>query len=265
MIACFSFCESDLLMALELAKHIACLGGVSKYSCLSFHPDKVDGRDIFEHLTNAFSGVVDVPYRETLHGWPDGPNQCFVEAARWVESLKSREPWLWLEADCVPTRSTWLDEIEGEYQFCGKSVLGVINSTFDLDGKVNGEHVTGVAVYPANFFSKCSPLRSLVEATDHYRKQGHCPPAFDCYIAPYAVPNCAKSEAIHHFWKSYDFREAPNGMVFCKFQKDYRASNKVDLRAALIHGAKDFSLLDIVQRRLLTQASVNTIRSILAC
>lgn len=249
MICCFSFCQNDRAMALELALHIECLGGVQRHSCLLFHPEDVEGRDIFEHL-RVFGSVAEVPYRETLKGWPDGPNQCFYEASRWIETLPSKEPWLWLEADCVPTRPRWLDDIESEYRYSGKTVLGVLNNTFRLDGKTSGEHVTGVAVYPHDFLSNCPSLRFIVATTEQYRAAGHCPPAFDCYIAPYAVPNCAPSTTIQHFWKSYDFCEGLDGGIYCKFQKPYGASNRVDPQAALIHGAKDFSLLNIIQIRL---------------
>jgi hypothetical protein len=244
-------------MALEVCRQIECLGGCQRHSCLSFHPDDVEGRDIFEHLNGSFGSVVDVPYRETLKGWPDGPNQCFYEAARWIEMLPSKEPWFWMEADCIPTRPRWLDDIESEYHYSGKPVLGVLNQTFSADGKVSGEHVTGVAVYPHDLLAQCASLRSIVRATSEYRKAGHCPPAFDCYIAPWAVPNCAQSQTIRHYWKSFDFSEGLDGEIYCKFKKHYGASNRVDLSAAVIHGAKDFSLLNILQSRL-----INTIKTL---
>lgn len=241
-------------MALELARHIECLGGVQRHWFMVFHPDDVEARDIIEALRSVCSHVSDMLYRETLKGWPDGPNQCFYEAAKTVELLTKgcpeTPPWLWLEADCVPTRPRWLDDIESEYRYSGKTVLGVLNNTFRLDGKTSGEHVTGVAVYPHDFLSNCPSLRSIVATTEQYRAAGHCPPAFDCYIAPYAVPNCAPSTTIQHFWKSYDFCEGLDGGIYCKFQKPYGASNRVDTQAALIHGAKDFSLLNIIQRTL---------------
>jgi hypothetical protein len=249
MICALSFCQNDRPMALELARHIECLGGVSKHYCHIFHPDDVESGDIFDCLQRAFGRVTGHRYRETLKGWPDGPNQCFLEAARCIELLPGRDPWFWMEADCVPTHSKWLDDIEAEYRYCGKTILGVINKTFDASGKANGEHVTGVAVYPHDFLSQCPPLKSIVNATAEYRRSAHCPPAFDCYIAPYTVHNCAKSHTIKHYWKSYDFVEY-NGQIVCKFRKNYGASNIVDLNAAVIHGAKDFSLLDILQRRL---------------
>jgi len=220
--------------------------------CIIFHPDDVDGREIGDHLHKAFRTVAVHPYRETLKGWPDGPNQCFLEAARTIELLPNREPWFWMEADCVPTRARWLDDIETEYRYCGQPILGVINKTFGADGKVNGEHVTGVAVYPHDFLSQCPPLKSIVNSTSEYRRAGHFPPAFDCYIAPYTVAKCAKSHAIRHYWKSHSFKETNDGEISCKFKTNYCASNIVDLSAALIHGAKDFSLLDIIQRKILT-------------
>lgn len=236
-------------MALELARHLEAMGGVRNHSCLMLHPDDVDGSEIEARLIRAFGEFKAVQYKETLKGWPDGPNQCFVVAARTMLTY-SKEPWLWLEADCVTTRPEWADEIEAEHRYCGQPILGVLNDTFGLQNEVTGKHVTGVAVYPYDFYRTCPLLASLEVATDNYRLSGHCPPAFDVYIAPYAVPKCAQAKSIALYWRSRNFVEQ-DGEVRCSFDSPYGASPVVNMDAALLHGCKDFSLLDIVQSRLL--------------
>lgn len=249
MICALSFCATDRLMALELSRHIECLGGVKQHRCIVFHPDDTDSDGIRETLRRAFESVQIVEYPGILKGWPDGPNQAFWTACDTISRLQKPEPWLWMEADCVLTRHSWLDEINQEYQFCGKPILGVKNKTFDGKGKPSGEHITGVAVYPANLISLVPVLKNIVETTDGYRKAGNLPPAFDCYIAPYVLPITANSKTITHFWKAHSFKES-NGAITCQFKHPYGVSNIVDMTAPLIHGCKDFSLLDIVQQRL---------------
>lgn len=250
MIVCLSFCENDRAMALELARHIECLGGCKKHRCIVFHPKGVESHEIADRLRNSFAEMEVISYPARLHGWPDGPNQAFFEASEAVFHKYPKEEWLWMEADCVPTRKSWLDDISGEYRFCGQPILGALSATFDGHGKIVGEHVTGVAVYPGDFLSKCPPLRSIVTTTEHYRKSGGLPPAFDVYLAAYTVPRCAKTQTIRHYWKAFEFTEAMDGEIRCKYQKPHGVSNLVDMDAALIHGCKDFTLLNLVQRRL---------------
>lgn len=243
-------------MATHLALHIECLRGVAKHDCLLLCPDDVEHPAIHELLLGAFKTCEMVSYPPRLKGWPDGPNLCFAVAAEAVYT-RFKQPWLWLEPDCVPTRSAWLDEIESEYRYCGKPVLGVFENTYGEDGKISGRHVNGVAVYPGDWWKICAPIRSLVGSTEGYRLSGNLPPAFDTLQAPYSVPRCIESQTIRNLWKSYCFYEE-NGVVRCRFKQKYGASEIVDMTAALIHGAKDTSLLDLVQRRLCGNASLIT-------
>lgn len=253
MICAFSFCDSDRAMALELAKHIECLGGVKEHKLLLLHPSNVDGRELEAILERAFGWVKRIAYQPRLNGWPDGPNQCFAVATEEVMKLGGGEPWLWLEADCVPLYSRWLDDIQHEHRYCGMPILGAFENTFGLDGKIVSRHVTGVAVYPHDWWKRCPLMKSLVTTTETYRLQGGSPPAFDVYIAAYAVPMCGTGSAMRHYWKSHSYR-VEDGQVMCQFKTPYGASPLVDMTASLIHGCKDYSLLDIVQKMLLESA-----------
>jgi len=257
MICVFSFCAKDKAMALELAKHIEYLGGVKAHKLIVLHPSDVDGSDIIAVLENSFGWTKHITYPPRLNGWPDGPNQCYAVAAEEVMKLQNGEPWLWLEADCVPTHPRWLDDIQHEHRYCGLPILGAFENTFGLNGKVVSRHVTGVAVYPYDWWKTCPVLRSLVTATETYRNSGVMPPAFDVYISPYAVPICGTGTAMRHYWKSRNYSEQ-DGVVTCEFDTPYGASPIVDMNAALIHGCKDYSLLDIAQNRLLTHSTTPT-------
>lgn len=249
MTCVFSFCRGDYAMALELAKHIEVMGGVRHHGCLMLCPTSVDGYEVESCLRRAFGQFKALTYKETHKGWPDGPNQCFAVAARAMLTF-SDQPWLWMEADCVPTRPEWLDDIENEHRFCGQPILGVLENTYGGDGEIVGRHVNGVACYPHDWWKICPLMASLETATQGYRQTGNCPPAFDTYQAGYSTPRCAESRMIQNLWKSYGFTEE-NGVVKCCFKQAYGAPSVVDMGAALIHGAKDFSLLTLAQSRLL--------------
>lgn len=261
MICVLSFCETDRPMALHLAEHIECLGGVNAHDCILAYPANVRADDILSHLYKAFLEVRLVTYPPTLAGWPDGPNQAFQEVCQAIYARPDEQPWLWMEPDCVPTGPRWLDVIELEYRWNGKPILGRFEDTFNGNKKITGQHVNGVAVYPHDLFKTVPLIRTLTQATGEHRRSGACPPAFDVYIAHYTVKDCAESLSIQNYWKSHNFRETENG-VECDFKNPYSASNIVDMEAALIHGAKDLTLLDIVQTRL-TQSLTEPIPEII--
>lgn len=261
MICVFSFCASDCDMAIAIAEHIGCMGGVGNYECYLLYPNDVDARDIMAPLEQSFLALHIVTYQPLLNGWPDGPNQAFQEAAQAIYGRSDNQAWLWMEADCVPTSPRWLDIIQTEYEWNGRPILGRFEDTWNGSGKIIGKHVSGVAVYPHDFLKTTPLVRNLTRATKEYRRGTGLPPAFDVVIAPYTVKNCTESMSIQNYWKSHNFREE-NGEVVCDFQVPYGASNVVEMDAALIHGAKDFSLLDIVQDRLtrvLTEPITETI------
>lgn len=248
MIAALSFCKSDAAMALELVRHIECLRGVDRHRCFIFRPSNVECGEISRLCSDSFSEMRDVPYEERLKGWPDGPNQCFFEAANYISLCGLKQPWLWLEADCVPMRPSWLDAIEDEYYTVGRPILGAFEKSWG-NKEIVGKHVTGVAVYAHDFIHKAPSLKTIIGATQQYRDYGQIPPAFDVYLAPYSVPMCGETKTMRHYWKSHSYGRTERG-VECSFKSQYGASPVVDMDAALIHGCKDYSLLNLVQKRL---------------
>jgi hypothetical protein len=59
------------------------------------------------------------------------------------EIKRSGPCFLWIEADCVPLKPGWIDQMEGEYKHCGKPFMGcVYQRPFS--------HLTGCAIYPNN-------------------------------------------------------------------------------------------------------------------
>src|SRR5208337_4343819 len=78
-------------------------------------------------------------------GYWGGPNLMFKAAMELMEREFPGSPMLWCEADTVPMRPTWLEEIEAEYAACGKPFLGQ-----KITDSADFTYMTGTAVYPPN-------------------------------------------------------------------------------------------------------------------
>lgn len=154
------------------------------------------------------------------------PSQGYGVAANtmFVEALTTAEAWfpghavLWCEADTVPMRTGWSDEIAAEYAACGKPFLG----DFHADGGI--AHMTGVAVYPHNW-SELAPCLAALPGKDP-----EC--GWDTQCAYETVPKMARSKTIQQIWRP------------AKFTKENR--ELVRAQTALFHQCKDGSLIDVL-------------------
>lgn len=150
-----------------------------------------------------------IPDGEYEKGWPASANWSFKEALNHV-AQHLREDMFWLEADAIPVRPTWWNEIKAEWsvaQAAGKSFMGA------LVPHARG-HMTGVAVYGRNWRS-IAP--SLVECPDH--------DAFDTYSGPQVLPNMHQTPLIQHVFRRHDPNWAPPGLGIldpraCVFHQD---------------------------------------------
>lgn len=59
-------------------------------------------------------------------------------------------PWLWFEADMVPTQKGWLDRLQEAYARSGKPFFGPVIPDMG--------HFNGTAVYPHDTFTRCPSL-----------------------------------------------------------------------------------------------------------
>lgn len=84
-------------------------------------------------------------------GWPkvayttksEGTNNLWYEAA--IHAARCYQwPFLWLEADAIPLRATWLDELTAGYYAQGKRYFGSVLAS--SDGKLSC--LSRVAIYP---------------------------------------------------------------------------------------------------------------------
>lgn len=141
----FPFCKNDLSRAEEWLQWCAELG-LSKHTIVLHPAMELKGCPprVQELARKAFETVLIEPDREGHVGWPQGPNSCFRQAA-WYFFMK-KEDWIYMESDCWPTCSGWLDQIASEWEQAkqaGKYFMG------DLvpGGNGYGEHMSGNAVW----------------------------------------------------------------------------------------------------------------------
>lgn len=122
--------------------------------------------------------------------WPFGPNAAFITAAQYAAKVK--QSFLWLEPDCVPTRKTWLQEIEHEYSKCGKRYMGgIVDCNPPLPRKV----MYGVAVYHPSAIEIVSKRvqPNMGVAFDVSMSEDTVPLSFASKLFQFASPN--KSDA----------------------------------------------------------------------
>lgn len=150
-------------------------------------------------------------------GWPRACNAMFKTAYNAVRA-RYREPFFWIETDCVPLRSGWLDEFEQEYKQAGKPFMGCIAT-------VPCRHLTGCAIYPWDIHKYNVAVLQADEK------------AWDC-VNPEATLRHTHHTKLHcHIWGDYVRNIAPSFPT----EKSMRIIPK---EAALQHRCKDGSAIE---------------------
>jgi len=108
--------------------------------------------------------------------------------------------------------------------------------------KVDGEHVIGTCVYPADFHNR-SLLWSYVRTDD-----GPNVEPFDVYLRHEMRPNTAVSKLIHNNWRTKNYEIGPKGEIYCDPIDDLSVYGPVPANAAVVHGCKDGSLIEALQK-----------------
>ena len=203
------------------------LDGRKDFDCVLSIDSKVDS-DVIEQLETlawrTFSEVQIITYPTApIPVWPNGPNWAFQQTARYMSN--STRAWYWMESDCFPIRSGWLDVLNSEYQSCGKPMMGPI---------VQGMgHCNGTAIYPANF-----PRLSPASMTCTYD-------AWDgvmCKDTIHLTHNA--SHLMYHIWGIKDNKAMPCGGSPAHFGSWEDVERWVDPNAVVIHRCKDTSFAD---------------------
>lgn len=155
MICTLAFFAGDKPNAANLAQWINQLGGVKHHDCLLVVDAGTTPAGVVEHMHQAFKSLTIIRSEpvDSKGTWGDGttdasgPNEMWLTAATYIQH-RIRKRWFWLESDAIPTRSTWLDEIEAEDKRGAKAFTGAY-----VDIPPHEPHMTGIAVYPPDVAS----------------------------------------------------------------------------------------------------------------
>lgn len=237
MTCLFPFYSGDVKAMVRLLRWIKQLEGCKGHTCTLIADAATswdDCLEIRELAEQSFDRVDLLGTDDSVDGWPDGPNNLFINAAECVED---DETWLWMEPDAVPLRPKWLDMIAAEYESCGKPYLGAVMD----DGK-GFKQLAGVAVYPAQAIKDMGPLVKSGEA-------------FDMTTASVTVPQAAQSKRIQHFWGQHQLSPTfvkEKGSILNSFTLD-------DLNdgAVLFHRNKDGTLIRLLWEKMYPESCPN--------
>lgn len=152
-------------------------------------------------------------------GYFGGANLMFKGALDYCEANRPGKAMLWVEADCVPMRATWLDEIIDEYRGCGSPFLGDVHLC-----ELN--HMTGNAVWHPNWRNIAPSLAELPGPDMEW--------GWDSSCADDTFTRCRKSKRIQQIWRPP-----------LPITKEWAAAN-IRSGTALFHQCKDSSLIDVL-------------------
>lgn len=108
---------------------------------------EADVKQLSELAQKVFIGGTAIKQRgEYEAGWPMSANAMFRLAADWVSNNRAGH-FFWLESDCWPLKSGWLEALDSEYRHRQKPFMGTI---YDQPFK----HLNGTMVYPQDINNK---------------------------------------------------------------------------------------------------------------
>jgi hypothetical protein len=256
MLLVLPICEKELPAAARLVTWMKMLGGMEKVNCLIVYTWKAqwDIAPIVEYARTFFGSVSTyLPPLEDESGWPISSNTFFQQTAEYLESIGNSQPWFWWECDVVPLLPGYWEALNEEYNAAGKPYMGVINQSMFktikegviVDGEprpkgyhfVKGRHMVGAGIYPADFWKRCSIIRTLPEI------------AFDVAMGPEIEPETHDTTLIAHRWQTFKYRRTPEGVLTMDDvdpDENLYGGRPVPREAMIVHGCKDTSLVDLL-------------------
>jgi hypothetical protein len=248
MIVALCLSPLDVAQGLELLKLWADLedsfnSAITVAICLrfdmAFHRDIPDS--LIAYVAKKFNILTHVSRRKAV-GWPAGCNGLELDAYEWfVQSNRSKtfdiEYIMLAEADTVPLRKGWANEIMNEAYDAKASMLGCLLMRPDC----GCEHINGNCVFHRDFWMKCKNVFNCSSRV-----------GWDAALGPYAVSLGTASRLI---WQDYRLGLPENpwkGDAFL-FEPKFYKSDRTPLygktiRPAFFHGIKTLEGIKAVRR-----------------
>lgn len=232
-IVALPFCNVDGPQAIKNLQWIHEMGGCPNTAALLSYEAGTIGQwtAAMESYARASFGQVHILCypKPPRWGWPYAPNHAFQCTARHISKF-IRQPWLWLEADCVPLKAGWWDTLQAEYMRCGKPVMGPVVKDYG--------HVNGTAIYPADFAERSPKAMACTDT------------AFDWAMKPDTAPiTHDASHLMCMVWGIENGVAMPHSGNAASFRTQADVDRWVCPGAVLFHRAKDGTLIDRLKER----------------
>lgn len=229
IVVALPFCNKDAKLAVKHTRWLAEMCPASGYQAVIATDSDTIGSYITEVAREAgvcFSGVSILRYRcGSTCSWPHGANVAFRATAQHMQKTVNG-PWLWLEADAVATRRSWLDELQAEYELGGKLFMGPIVPGMG--------HMNGMGVYP-----KDTPdyIPNALHTSNHL--------AWDSEMKGEMIWECHNAEPlIQHVWGIVNGQPHPILGEPPNFDNQEKVKAWLNPKAVLFHRCKNGSLID---------------------
>ena len=254
MILNLQFWEGDKAQAMALARLIADLQAHPRNDVTFLFTARFDASHdsaTIEYVKKKFN-VATFKTTRMATGWPDGPNQMAGESYKFCcDSYHRgtiRDPHrfvLLMEADCVPLRASWIDELIGEFTRANKMAGGAWLEV----GDAGCRHINGNMMLDLTFGGRCQML--------------FFPPhrgGWDAILAQHIMPYAYPSRLI---WSDYRLGTSDNPWKGCDYlwaPKRYGSPRNpfhhIDLFPCWYHGVKGLDALTCVRNKLIPGTSV---------
>lgn len=229
---CFPVYQGDLSLALIHSKWLQRMGRRHEHRAIICHDPScpVVGLNQFEQmLRGVFTEVESFVYqRPPIPTYPAAANWAFQNVA--MHMARGKSPWLFFEADTVALKPDWIEQLQAEYDSCGRSWMGP---------HVQGmNHANGVMVFPADAALR---MPNAMRCGD-----GH---AFDMAAAADIMQDCHDcNHLLFHTWSIFNGQWHPVGGGVVPSNVTLDLARQIPRSACAIHRVKDSSLIDLLLR-----------------
>ncbi len=231
MLVAFTYCRKDASLALDNLRWIAEMGCVKAHDILITFPEGLEFKEHESAARSAFNKVTLNPIDDVSSGWPFGANHAWRRACDYIDYFKM-SPFLYMEADAIPTKPEWMNIIAAEYQHCGKPFLGYLEYKDDPQRR----HMNGVGVYQQVHRLAPSLLTAPTPSEPSQIGSNHL--AFDWSGKDEVVPQM-------HVSKLFQFQYKKEAELIADESLSWLRSD-----AVIFHTMKDTRFIDLLRRKL---------------
>lgn len=225
LLICIPYWSGDHAAAKELCKVIAGLQphhvGQTAHVMLINRQDMKLDRSMVETIAKKFNTWTHTTM-SPLRGWPAGANGMFGDTMIHLSNRKVEKTYetvFWMEPDCTPMRPNWFWDLVLEWRNRHPKAK-IVGCRHDCNGDGTGDHITGCALYHPNI----ARILPQICTCDNM--------AWDYQHRSTIVKNGGPTELIRNRYKA----------------RNVEPSIMEDT-AAVIHGIKDFSLINLVKKK----------------